>query len=95
MNQEKINYEQVLSIAEQMKKSATNMEQILNEVKALFNNVGSEGVWAGSAATMAKQKFDQLSAKFPEFYNATSSCYTHLASVVENYKSVDTNVSNS
>ena len=93
MNQEKISYEQILSIAEQMKQKATSMEQVLSEVKNLFNRIGNDGVWSGTSAQTAKEKFDRLSAKFPEFYNATNMCYSHLTSVVENYKSVDSKIS--
>ena len=93
MNQEKLNYEQILSLADQIKKTSSNMEQILNEVNTLFNRIGSEDTWAGTAAASAKEQFNRLSAKFPEFYNATNMCYSHLVSVVENYKNVDTTIS--
>ncbi len=91
---EKINYEQVEALANKMKNTAGSMEQVLSEVTALFNQIGNGDVWSGTAASYAKEKFDQLSSKFPNFYNATNECYNHLMSVVENYKSVDNNVVN-
>ena len=91
---EKINYEQVEAIANKMKNSAGSMEQILGEVRALFNQIGNGEVWSGTAASYAKEKFDQLSSKFPNFYSATNECYNHLMSVIENYKNVDSRVSN-
>ena len=95
MNQEKISYEQLLSLADEMKRSANNMEQVLSEVRTLFSRVGTGDVWSGTSAAAAKEQFDRLSAKFPEFYQATNTCYTHLTQVVENYKNVDRIVSNS
>lgn len=94
MNYSKISYEQILSLAGQLKTNAQNMEQLLNEVKMLLNQIGNSNAWTGTSAMAAKTRFDALSAKFPEFYNATSKCHTHLISVVENYKNVDASVSN-
>ena len=86
----KLSYEQVVSIAEQLKTSATNMENLLTEVKTLFENVGNDGVWSGTAASTTKEQFDALSAKFPQFSQAVNDCHQYLLSVVENYKAVDT-----
>ena len=65
------------------------MESLLNEIKALFDKVGTDDVWSGTAASATKEKFDTLSAKFPEFSQAVNDCYKYLLSVVENYKAVD------
>ena len=70
------------------------MEQLLNDVSMLINRVGNSDAWTGTAAANAKAKFDSLVAKMPEFYDATNQCYTHLVSVVENYKSVDNSIAN-
>ena len=94
MNYSKISYEQLMSLAEQLRGASQNMESILNEVKVLFNRIGGSDVWSGTAASAARASFDQLAAKFPEFYSATSKCHTHLTSVVENYKRVDASISN-
>ena len=94
MNQSTISYEQVLGLAEQLKSASNNMESILNEVKSLFDQIGNSDAWAGTAASEARAKFDTLSAKFPEFAQATSSCQTYLSSVVENYRNIDTKVQN-
>ena len=89
MDFSKLSYEQVQSIADRLNTSATNMEGLLNDVKQLFENVGNENVWSGTAAANTKQQFDELSAKFPEFSAAVNDCYKYLLSVVENYKAVD------
>ncbi len=38
---------------------------------------------------LQKERFDELSAKFPEFSSAVDDCYKYLSNVVETYKSVD------
>ena len=92
MNGSAISYEQVLGLADQLKAASNNMESILSEVQSLFNQIGSSAVWSGDAAGEARAKFDQLSAKFPEFAQATASCQAYLASVVQNYRAIDTKV---
>lgn len=89
MDFSKLSYEQVVSIADQLQSSSISMETLLNELKTLFENIGNDQVWSGTAASQTKDKFDALSAKFPEFYNAINDCYKYLTNVVENYKSVD------
>lgn len=89
MDFSKLSYSQVQAMAEQLNTSATTMENLLNEIKTLFENVGNDGVWSGTAAATTKEQFDVLSAKFPEFSSAVNDCYRYLMSVVENYKAVD------
>ena len=69
--------------------SSTQMENLLTEIKTLFDKIGTDDVWSGTAASTTKETFDQLSAKFPEFSQSVNDCYKYLTSVVENYKSVD------
>lgn len=85
----KLSYTQVQSLADRLNTASTEMETLLNEVKTLFENVGNDGVWSGTAAASTKEQFDTLSAKFPEFSNAINDCYRYLLNVVENYKAVD------
>lgn len=92
MDFSKLSYGQINSIAEQLSSSASQMEAILEEIKALFNKIGTDEVWSGTAASSAKERFDKLSAKFPEFSQAVEDCHKYLLQVVENYKSVDTSV---
>lgn len=89
MDFSRLSYGQITSIAEQLNNSSAQMESLLNEIKALFDKVGTDDVWSGTAASATKEKFDTLSAKFPEFSQAVNDCYKYLLSVVENYQNVD------
>ena len=89
MDFSKLSYSQVQALADQLHNSATSMETLLSEIKTLFENIGSEEVWSGTAASETKTQFDVLSSKFPEFSSAVNDCYKYLLSVVENYKAVD------
>ena len=82
-------YSQVQSLADQLNSSSTQMESLLTEIKTLFEKIGNDEVWSGTAASQTKETFDTLSAKFPEFSQSVNDCYKYLISVVENYKSVD------
>ena len=89
MDFSRLSYGQITTMAEQLNSSANQMESLLNEIKMLFNKIGTDEVWSGTAAAATKEKFDTLSAKFPEFSQAISDCYRYLLTVVESYKSVD------
>ena len=88
-----LSYSQIESLASQLNSSAQNMEGLLNEIKMLFERIGTDDVWSGTAANSTKAEFDVLSAKFPEFSQAINDCYTYLLSVVEEYKRVDATIS--
>ena len=92
MDFSKLSYSQVQSLAEKLNTSSTTMETLLSEIKTLFEKIGNEEVWSGTAAAQTKDQFDVLSAKFPEFSSAVNDCYKYLLTVVENYKAVDTAV---
>ena len=89
MDFSRLSYGQITTMAEQLNSSANQMESLLNEIKMLFNKIGTDEVWSGTAAAATKEKFDTLSAKFPEFSQAISDCYKYLLTAVESYKSVD------
>lgn len=95
MDFSRLSYGQITSIAEQLNTSSAQMESLLTEIKTLFNKVGSDDVWSGTAAAATKEKFDTLSAKFPEFSQAVNDCYKYLLTVVENYQTVDRSVTGS
>lgn len=92
MNSSKLSYDQIQTLAEQLHVSASSMESLLNEIKVLFERIGSDDIWSGAAAANAKETFDTLSAKFPEFSQAVDACYRYLISVVESYKNIDATV---
>lgn len=90
MDFSKLSYSQVQSIAEQLKSDSSTMSTLLDtDIKSLFNKIGTDDVWSGTAAAETKARFDTLSAKFNEFYEAIQDCCNYLNNVVENYKAVD------
>jgi len=88
-----LSYQEIRTISNTLKTKANTMQGLLNNVKTQFNKIGGADVWSGTAANVAKQDFDQLSRKFPEFYEAVSSCAKYLDSVVSRYEAVDRAVS--
>lgn len=85
----KVSYQQIEEISANLKKYSAEMEEVLNRIKNHFNKIGDGGVWSGTAATSVKEDFDVLSSKFPLFYETIKDCYTHIDTVVANYKAVD------
>ena len=94
MDFSKLSYEQVTAISNELHNSSNEMNSLLDEMKTLFAKIGEDNVWSGTAASSAKETFDALSAKFPEFYEAVSDCSKYLNSVVANYQSVDSAIKN-
>lgn len=92
MDFSKLSYAQVEDMAAQLNTSSQGMQTVLEEVKTLFNKVGNDDVWSGNAASETKAKFDQLSAKFPEFVQAIEDCYKYLMQVAANYRAVDAKI---
>ena len=92
MDFSKLSYSQVQSLAEQLNSASSQMESLLTEVRTLFEKIGNDDVWSGTAASQTKETYHTLRAKFPEFSQAVNDCYRYLLSVVENYKSVDSMV---
>ncbi len=90
----KLSYEQIMAASNELNSASNEMNSLLGEMKMLFSKIGEENVWSGTAASSAKETFDALSAKFPEFYEAVSDCSKYLNSVVENYRSVDSAIQN-
>lgn len=89
MDFSKLTYGEIISLSDQLNSSSAQMESLLNEIKALFGNVGNDEVWSGTAAATTKETFDRLSAKFPEFSKSVEDCSKYLVSAVDNYKRVD------
>ena len=89
MNFSKLSYGQITEIADQLSSMSKSMIDLLEEVTKLFNKIGDDGVWSGTAASSTKAEFDDLSAKFPEFSQAVNDCSEYLRKVVANYKAAD------
>ena len=78
-----LSYSEISNIATSLDSKANSMETILNAVSSEFNKVGNEGTWSGTAASQAKEEFDALKAKFPEFKQAINDCASYLKKTVE------------
>ena len=85
----KLSYSQITSLAEQLNSTANQMEAGLDKVRALFNKIGSDDVWSGTAAAETKASFDTAAAKFPQFSESVREAYEYLMTVVQSYKDVD------
>lgn len=92
MNGSTLSYTQIQSASSNLTTYAKEMQAILEEITNLASRLGNEDVWGGNAAMEAKSKFNQISAKFADFYQAVNNEAAHLASVVENYQKVDTQI---
>lgn len=88
-NLTRLSYEDVNSMASKLGTAAENMQTVLGEVKTLFEQVGDDSTWSGTAANNIKAEFDELSGKFYLFHEAVTACQSHLNTVVENFKAVD------
>ena len=93
MDFSKISYSQVQAYADQLKTSSTSMKDVLDEITLSFNQIGSEDVWSGTAASEAKAEFDKLSARFHEFNDAVAECSAYLTGVVTRAKELDAKIS--
>lgn len=84
-------YEEIMSVANQLKSKAGEMETLLGTtVKGLFEQIGDgSDIWSGNAANTARDEFNTMSEKFPEFYQAVDSCYGYLNAVAANYQAAD------
>lgn len=89
MDQSTLSYEEMLEISTQLSTCANEMQSELDQIKSEFGKIGEGDIWSGTAAAEAKQTFDKLSAKFPEFVTAVQECSDYLAKVVDLYQSVD------
>lgn len=92
MDFSKISYAQVQGLAEQLNTSSTNMATTLNEIKSLFNQVGTDDVWSGTAASQQKEEFDKLSSRFDEFHQAVKDCSTYLTNLVQRAQELDAKI---
>ena len=89
-----LSYERLNQHAAELDSASKDMDRILNEVRGLLARVGSEDMWAGTAAMKTKEAFEQLAAKFPQFVQSVRECQEQLKNVVTNFQEVDNMASN-
>ena len=84
-----LTYGQISTISQNLQNYAKDMQTVLDEIVELVSKVGNEDIWGGTAAVESKSKFDNLNAKFADFYKAVNDEAAHLAQVVANYQKAD------
>ena len=95
MNGEKISYEQARAKADSLRKSAGMLQNVFDQVKSEISKIGTEDTWKSNAATEFVNKFNSLSAKFPDFIEKVQDCATFIDNTVEAYESSDNRIGQS
>lgn len=89
---QKLTYDQIRNIAEQLRSKSSSMKTILDNVTAQFNKIGDDSVWGGTAAEAKRAEFKSLAEKFDDFTEAINSCVNYLIKTVELYQSLDSKI---
>ena len=72
----KLTYSEIISLA-------GNLKMVSGQIEDLLSRIGDGGdVWTGDAALMARQTFDELVTRFPEFINSINDYADYLVNVV-------------
>ncbi len=82
-----VDYGKIQDTSSGIKNSAQKMNQTLSEVKASMNSV--KGSFSSGAAETLYERFNTLSAKFPEFVEAVESYSTFLNKLVTSHQELD------
>lgn len=85
----KLSYEQIRAAAARLKQNANNMQSLLNDVKSQMQKVNTEGVWKSQSAQKTYDTFEELSSKFPSFYEKVMSYADFLEKTVQAYEAAD------
>ena len=94
MNTEQISYEQMRDKGAALRTSANNLQSILEQLKVVVGRIGSEDTWKSKAATDFVNKFNNLSAKFPDFIAKVNDCAAFIDSSVNAYETSDQKLGN-
>lgn len=90
----KLSYQEILNLASILKTCSINLDMILNvELKELLNKIGDENFWSGTSAEELKERIKTLENKLPSYNEKLNNLATKLELVVDNYKTVDEQVS--
>ena len=92
---EKISYEHARGKADSLRKSAATLENVFDEVKTEIGKIGTDDTWKSDAATEYLNKFNSLSAKFPDFIQKVQDCATFIDSTVDAYVTSDSKIGQS
>ena len=90
----KLSYQEILNLASILKTCSINLDMMLNvELKELLNKIGDENFWSGTSAEELKERIKTLENKLPIYNEKLNNLATKLELVVDNYKTVDEQVS--
>ncbi len=90
----KLSYQEILNLASILKTCSINLDMMLNvELKELLNKIGDENFWSGTSAEELKERIKTLENKLPSYNEKLNNLATKLELVVDNYKTVDEQVS--
>ena len=84
MNNTNLTYSQITTLAGNLKMLSGQIEDLLSVLKEQdYVRIGDNGdIWTGDAADMARQTFDELVAKIPNFINSINEYADYLVNVV-------------
>lgn len=90
----KLSYQEILNLASILKTCSINLDMMLNvELKELLSKIGDENFWSGTSAEELKERIKTLENKLPSYNEKLNNLATKLELVVDNYKTVDEQVS--
>ena len=88
-----ISYDEVESIARELRAKADKMQAILDDVTVKINEVHSEA-WHSSAAEAHLNEYNTIKNKYVNFYEKVNACADFLDAAVKAGREVDAGVQN-
>ena len=88
-----ISYDEVESIARELRAKADKMQSILEDVTVKINEVHNEA-WHSSAAEVHLNEYNTIKNKYASFYDKVNACADFLDSAVKAGREVDAGVQN-
>ena len=86
-----ISYDEVESIAKELRAKADKMQAILDDVTAKVNEVHNEA-WHSSAAETHLNEYNILKSKYASFYEKVKACADFLDNAVKTGREIDSSV---
>ena len=78
-----LTYSEITSLAGQLKTLSSQINEVIQTINLDYKRIGDGGdIWTGDAADTARDTFDELTSKFPDFANAIDEFADYLVSVV-------------
>lgn len=86
---EKISYEDVMSISEQIEGITENIKDNFDRINKSFTDLASGISWSGPSASNFLSKFHELSKNFDEVYDELKNSVNYLQNAVSQYQTTD------